>query len=87
MFLFPEVLVDDENGFADALERLALKKVTDNEVFRHVKLKFDAALKNESFHTKNIAENFSDKKYTKLDTNVLKLRPTLSMSGERSQIA
>ena len=32
MCLFSEVLVDDENGFADALERLTLKKATKNEV-------------------------------------------------------
>ena len=74
MCLFSEVLVDDKNGFADALERLALKKAMNNEVFQHIKFKFDAVLKNESFHTKNIAENPSDKKYTKLDTSVLKLR-------------
>ena len=35
MCLFSEVLVDGENGFADPLERLALKKATNNEVFRH----------------------------------------------------
>ena len=37
MCRFSEVLVDDENGFADALERLASKKATNNEVFRHIK--------------------------------------------------
>ena len=34
---FTNVLADEDNRFAASLERLALKKATDNEVFDHIK--------------------------------------------------
>ena len=35
--LFAKILSSDENSFASSLERLALKKSSNNEVFSHIK--------------------------------------------------
>ena len=34
--LFPEIVADPDYGFAQSLERLALKKSSNNEIFRHI---------------------------------------------------
>ena len=70
----------EENSFAITLEKLALKKSSNNEVFEHVKKLFDAVLKEK--HLKNLNEkiNFTSSKdnsvskYEALDTSVMKLR-------------
>ena len=38
--LFAEVLPDPENNFAISLEKLALKKLANNAVFKHIKIPF-----------------------------------------------
>ena len=38
--LFAEILADPDDGFAQSLERLALKKSSNNEAFRHVQCEF-----------------------------------------------
>ena len=35
--MFVEILADADNGFAQSLEKLALKKSSYNEVFEHIK--------------------------------------------------
>ena len=60
MELFAEVLTDDEDNFAFSLEQLALKKSSNNEVFEHVKITFDKALKTPEFIYENEKNNFSD---------------------------
>ena len=42
--LFAEVLVDDDNNFLVAIEKLALKCSFNDELFNHVKTVFDATL-------------------------------------------
>ena len=78
--MFAKVLADEEDGFARALEELALKKSTNNEIFRHIKSKFDAARKEEDFHERNVMENFTSrrKKFTNIDTSIVKLRKRYS---------
>ena len=44
-----EILADPDNGFAQSLERLALKKFFNNEVFRHIQFEFLKGLKSDSF--------------------------------------
>ena len=76
MGLFAKILADENDGFCRALEELALKKATNNEIFRHIKSKFDTARKNEDFVKEN-KKNFSRKKdatFSDLDTTVAKLR-------------
>ena len=41
---FAEVLADVENGFANALEMLALKRSANTEVFEHIKREFEKKL-------------------------------------------
>ena len=65
--IFAEILADTDNGFAAALERLALKKSANNEVFEHIQRLFNAELDSEEFLERN--GNLS-----KLDTSVNKLR-------------
>ena len=47
--LFAENLAYPDNGFAQSLERLALKKSSNNEVFRHIECEFVKGLKSDSF--------------------------------------
>ena len=42
--LFAEVLVDDDNNFLVAIENLALKCSSNDELLNHVKIVFDARL-------------------------------------------
>ena len=37
--LYAEILSDPDNGFAQSLERLALKKSSNNEVFRQIHMR------------------------------------------------
>ena len=74
--LFAMILANDDDGFCYALETLALKKKTNNEVFEHIKSKFEARLSEEEFHETNVVENFTSRRKTfeKLNTSVEKLR-------------
>ena len=54
MGLFAMIMADEDNGFCRALEELALKKSTNNEIFHHIKLQFDAARKEEDFVKKYV---------------------------------
>ena len=79
--LFAEVLVDDDNNFLVAIEKLALKCSSNDELFNHVKTVFDARLQGRNFIEKN-EQNFKDKNgkivpYTKLDTPTQKLHNQL----------
>ena len=38
---FSEILADPANNYASSLEKLALKKLLNNELFEHVKNTFD----------------------------------------------
>ena len=60
VLVFCEVLADPENGFANALEMLALKKSANTEVFGEIKYEFDKKLR------ENELEN--------VDTEIPKLR-------------
>ena len=76
MALLAKILADEDNGFCRALEELALKKATNNEIFRFIKLNFDTARKKEDFVKENM-KNFSGRKnakFSQLDTSVIKLR-------------
>ena len=73
------VLSDEENCFAATLEKLALKKSSNNEVFMHVKKLFDKILHDPDFKTQNEKNNFHLKdgtvmKYLSIDTSIEKLR-------------
>ena len=76
--LFVEVLADTEN-FLVAIETLAPKCSSNEEVFGHIKNLFEIALQDERFIKLNEKKNFTDKKgnlkqYEKLDTSIKKLR-------------
>ena len=46
---FPQVLVDPANGFVFCLDKIALKKLSNNEVYEHVKKTFDEELAKKEF--------------------------------------
>ena len=60
--LFPEILPDPDNGFAESLEKLALKKSSNNEVYMHIQQEFMNVLELDSFKEIN-EKNFQDKKW------------------------
>ena len=77
--LFARILADEENNFCDSLERLALKKSANNEVFEAIKTIFDVHRAELEFETENEINNFKYEKgetikYEPLDTSFLKLR-------------
>ena len=57
---FSIILSSEENCFALALEKLALKK-SSNEVFVHIKRYLDRALKEKEFRIMNEMANFKSK--------------------------
>ena len=71
---FTEVLADPINGFAFCLDRLALKKSTNNEAYEHIKKTFDEELAKKEFIEINEKNNFKDKgkvkDYKKLDASI-----------------
>lgn len=80
--LFAEVLADPDNNFLVAIDKLALKCSSNEEVFGHIKNCFEVALQDEIFIKNNEAQNFTDKrgnlrKYERLDTSITKLRNQL----------
>ena len=77
--LFAEVLADTDNNFLVAIEKLALKCSSNEEVFGHIKNLFEISLQDERFIKLNEKNNFTDKKgnlkqYEKLVTSIKKLR-------------
>ena len=76
---FAKVLVDKEYKFEAALEELARKKETNNEVFTLIQKIFDQKGRQNNFMEVNEAENFTNpngvvSEYTPLDTSLEKLR-------------
>ena len=76
--LYAEILSDPDHGFAQSLERLALKKSSNNEVFRHIQSEFLKGLKNDSFKETNVL-NFVNKNgdpiaHKDIETSIDKLR-------------
>ena len=73
-----EVLADLINGFAFCLDRLALKKSSNDELYEHIKKNFDEALEKKEFIEINEKNNFKDKgkvkDYKKLDTSITRIR-------------
>ena len=51
--LFAEVLADPESNFAISLEKLALKKSANNEIFEHIKNTFEIEMDNKIFKRNN----------------------------------
>lgn len=76
--LFAEILADPDNGFAESLERLALKKSSNNEVFRHIQCELLKGLKNDSFREINelnfVNKNGDPVSHKDIDTSIDKLR-------------
>ena len=76
--LFAEVLADEEHNLAAALEKLALRKAVNNEVFTLIQKIFDPKRRENHFIEVNEAENFTNAKgvvseYALLDTSLEKL--------------
>lgn len=69
---YAQVLGDPENAFGLALEKLALKKSANNEVFDHIQKTLIAEMEKDEFKTMN-AENFKGPA-TKLELSIEKLR-------------
>ena len=69
---FPQVLVDPANGFVFCLEKIALKQLSNNEVYEHVKKTFDEELAKKELIEINKKDDFIDKgkmiAHKKLDT-------------------
>ena len=76
---FADVLADPVYGFAFCLDRLALKKSSNNEVYEYKKKSFnsDEELAKNEFIEINEKNNFKDKgkakNYKKLDTSITRL--------------
>lgn len=82
--LFAQVLADPSDGFAHAIDRLALKKSANNEVYEHLQTEFRKQLEKEEFIKVN-EMNFLDKKtgkkvpHQKLDISIQRLRNKFKM--------
>ena len=61
---FQEILSEPSNKYSVALEKLALKKSSNNKVFECVKKSFDDALQDSGFTESNERNNFMDKDKT-----------------------
>ena len=70
--LFAEIPAEPENNFAISLEKLALKKSANNEVFEHIKDTFEIEMDNEIFKQNNadqVKGNTTKSEYTNCDKN------------------
>ena len=56
---FSEILADPTNNYAASLEKLALKKPSNNELSEHIKNTFDEELNDPDFKLMNIEKNFT----------------------------
>ena len=70
---FAEVLADPENVFASTLDKLALKKSSNNEVFECIQNEFILKMATEDLKAAN-AQHFRNGKVSKLDIGIDKLR-------------
>ena len=68
-----DVLADPENNYAITLDRLALKKSSNNEVFEHIMTDLSKEMGKEDFISRN-ADHFKGGKSTKLDISIDRLR-------------
>ena len=79
---FAEVLVDPADGFAFRLDRVALKKSSNNKVYEHMRKIFYEEVTKKDFIEMNEKNNFKDKGkvkgYEKLDTSITRLRINFS---------
>ena len=75
---FSEILADPTNNYAASLEKLALKKSSNNELFEHIKNTFDEELNDREFKLMNIEKNFTKDghpiPHQTLDTSIERLR-------------
>ena len=75
---FSEILADSTNNYSASLEKLALKKSSNNELFEHIKITFDEELNDREFKLMNIEKNFTKDghpiTYKTLDTSIERLR-------------
>ena len=69
---YADVLADSENSFAATLDKLALKKSSNNEVFEHIQKQLASEMETEDFKVRN-ADYFKGSP-TKLDISIEKLR-------------
>lgn len=82
--LFAQVLADPTDGFAHAIDKLALKKSANNEVYEHLQAEFRKQLEKDDFVKVNEL-NFIDKKtgkkipHKKLDISISRLRNKFKM--------
>ena len=58
---FPQVLVDPANGFVFCLDKIAFKKLSNNEVYEHVKKTFDEELAKKELTEINKKDDLIDK--------------------------
>ena len=56
---FSKILADPTNNHAVPLEKLALKKSSNNELFEHIKNTFDEELNHRVFKLMNTEKNFT----------------------------
>ena len=71
--LFPEFLADRKNNFAISLEKLALKKFSNNEVFKFFKNYFEIEMDNKIFKQNNagqVKSNATKLEYTNYCKNL-----------------
>ena len=69
---YADVLADPENSFAATLNKLALKKSSNNEVFEHIQKQLEAEMETEDFQSRN--NDYVKSTPTKLDISIEKLR-------------
>ena len=69
---YADVLADPESCFAATLDKLALKKSSNNEVFECIQIELVSEMEAEDFQTRN-SEHFKGRP-TKLNTSIEKLR-------------
>ena len=69
---YADVLADPENSFAAILDKLALKKSSNNEVFEHIQKELAAKMGTEDFQSRN--NDCFESTPTKLDISIEKLR-------------
>ena len=71
--LFLELLIDEEFNFANCLERQALKRSANEEVYKEILQPFQQEMNKEEFLQRN-AKNFGKGKYQSLQVNTRKLQ-------------
>ena len=65
---YADVLADPENSFAAILDKLALKKSSNNEVFEHIQKELAAEMETEDFQSRN--NDYFKSTPTKLDISM-----------------